>query len=346
MPEGRFGAGLPAGTIRYATDVALALSAVAGYRAGRPVPASGLGVAAQVWLPAVLGIDMVPGPPRPAPGGGWYHADLGAPGDEASFSRLLESLPGPAPAGPLARAAQEWRLAVTDYRARPAGSPAWPFTFADASAGEPQGFRVLDLTAMWAGPLATRILCDLGATVVKIEPSFRPDGFRAHPRLWSALNHGKQVVDLDLRSPADFRQFLDLAAGCDLVIDTFSPRVMPNFGLDRIRGGATRISMPAFGPGPERDWVAYGTGVHAVSGLGDMGGGRFAPGAVSYADPIGGLTLALAALAAMVGRERDTSPAAVETSLAASVQPLLSGGFPPGRLEEKPMVFPPNQNVF
>ena len=60
--------------------------------------------------------------------------------------------------------------------------------------------------------------------------------------------------------------------------------------------------MPVFPPGPRRHWVAYGTGVHAASGLGDVGGGGFAAPAVSYPDPLGGITAAFAALCAAVGR--------------------------------------------
>jgi hypothetical protein len=345
VPPDAFGAGLPAGTVGYAIGVALALSALAGYRAGRPVPVSGVGVAAQLWLPAVLGIDMAPGPPRPAPGGGCYHADLGSPGDAEDFARLLGTVRDSASAAEIAAAAQEWRLPVIDYRPAVTGPVTFPLTVASGvRMHESRGFRVLDLTGMWAGPLATRLLQDLGATVVKIEPSFRPDGFRGHPRLWSALNAGKSVIDLDLRTDRD--RFLARAGESDLVIDTFSPRVMPNFGLDELPGGATRVSMPAFGPGPDRGWVAYGTGVHAASGLGDLGAGHFAPGAISYADPVAGLTLALAALAAMIGRERGIPVGAIDTSLAAAIQPLLSMGAAGPRLVETPTVFPPNQNVF
>jgi hypothetical protein len=395
-PSGRFGAGLPSGTLDYCTGVALALGALAGR------PASGVAVAIQVRLPEVMAasygssFEMRPAPPRPAPGGGWVHADMGSRGDRESLERLLEVLGPSAAAGEVARAAQEWRLPVGDYRPRSASGAGHPLRFGPGkvTAGAWVGpLRVLDLTNMWAGPLATWLLRDLGAQITKVEPAFRPDGFRAfdgggihpggHPcdpgrdsALWNALNAGKDVVDLDLRMAADRSRFVELAAASDVVIDSFSPRVMPNFGLD-LPEGPLYASMPAFPPGPERDWVAYGTAVHAVSGLGDAGDGRFVPAAVSYPDPVAGFTAALGVLAAAAGRARGRGVGRVEGAIAASIQPitarspdpdrlladpagigadLLALGEERGLLEGRPVcgrsalhprtVFPDNQNVF
>ena len=348
MPPGEFGAGLPEGTIEHCIELARLLGGLAGARL-----VSGLGVAIQVRLPEVMaaaygsGHAMRPGRPTPAPGGGWLHSDLTGRDDAEMFDRVLSGLPASAVAADIAQAAQEWRLAVCDYR--PAGEArADVFTVepssSAAAAGEDRPFRILDLTNMWAGPLATWLLQDLGASVVKVEPSFRPDGFRAldgrgiHPdgrqcdpgrdsAMWNALNHGKQVVDLDLRRPSDMARFLDLAAGSAVVVDTFSPRVMPNFGLADRPGGATRVCMPAFRQdGAERDWVAYGTGVHAVAGLGDLGDGSFAAPSVSYPDPVGGFTAAVAAVSAVAavgGRHpRGRGWASVSTSLQAAVEAI------------------------
>lgn len=367
--------GLPAGTIDHCTAVALAIAAVAGWRGGRPVGVSAAAVAAHVRLPEVLGIDMAPPAPRAAPGGGFVHADLGAAGDDDDFERLLTTLPSGVDARGLALAAQEWRLPVCDYRPRQQGAPpapaaAHPVAIEAGPAAGYRGFRVLDLTAMWGGPLATRLLGQLGAEVIKVEAAARPDGFGAHPALWQALNEGKAVLDIDLRDGDGRAELLRVAETCDLVVDAFSPRVMPNLGLDSCPGGATRVALTAFGPGPERNWVAYGTGVHAVSGLGDTGGpgdagdtseGRYRPGPVSYPDPLGGFTAALAGLAAVVGRERGDSPGTMRTSLHAAIAPLVARSAPawtaPERsapaawsASEKPFpdlgVFHPNQNVF
>lgn len=336
-----YDAGLPTGTIEHCTGLALALGALAG------AAASGLGVAIQVRLPEVMAaaygsaFAMRPAPPQPVEGGGWLHSDLGAAGDRSTFDTLVSSLPPSATAAEVAAAAQEWRLPVCDYRSRPGGPPAWPWSFeaGAAPARGPRSRRVLDLTNMWAGPLATWLLRSLGWSVTKVEPAFRPDGFRAldgggiHPggvpcapgrdsAMWNALNHGKEIVDLDLRETADRERFVDLAADSDVVIDSFSPRVMPNFGLT-LPEGPLYVSLPAFPPGPARDWVAYGTGIHALSGLGDLGDGRFAAPAVSYPDPVAGFTAALAVVAALAGRERGVPIARVECPLFGAAQPLL-----------------------
>ncbi|HMC40627.1 MAG TPA: CoA transferase, partial [Acidimicrobiales bacterium] len=340
VPDGAFGAGLPEGTLEHCIGVALAIGALAGAQV------SGVGVAVQVRLAEVMaaaygsGQEMRPGRPVPAPGGGWLHADLTGPEDADAYDLVIGTL-GTAPsAAQIARAAQEWRLAVCDYRpARPPAPASSVFEVVPGTGGG-RPFRVLDLTNMWAGPLATWLLQDLGAEVVKVEPSFRPDGFRArdgrgiHPGgrpcepgrdsgMWNALNAGKQVVDLDLRRGGDRQRLVDLAAGSAIVVDTFSPRVMPNFGLADRPGGATRLAMPAFrADGPERDWVAYGTGVHAVAGLGDLGDGTFAAPAVAYPDPVGGFTAALAAVAAVAAGRVERAPAMISTSLEAAVAML------------------------
>jgi crotonobetainyl-CoA:carnitine CoA-transferase CaiB-like acyl-CoA transferase len=205
---------------------------------------------------------------------------------------------------------------------------------------------ICDLTAMWAGPLATWLLARLGATIYKVEPAVRLDGTRAlmgggiYPggvqrrpgedsALYQALNHNKVRVPLDLRSPLQRDQFLALARRCDVVIDSFTPRVMPNFGLpsEALNSGSGQpvvASIPAFGPGECRDRVAFGTGVHALSGLGDRGGGSFAAPSVAYPDAVAGLTAAFAIVAALVGRDRGHPVRQIEVPLADAIQPLLA----------------------
>ena len=356
-------AGLPPGTIDYAVGAALATAALAAHRAGLPVIVSELGVAIEVFLPDVMAVSYGapdwtrPGPPVAAPGGGWLSCDLGAAGDDERFAALLSTLPASTTAPDVAEAAQEWRLAVCNYRPWEQEEPEDPILSVAAAPlalplrparpGPPlEGVTVVDLTAMWAGPLATRILRTLGATVSKVEPAARLDGTRGldgkgiypggrqrHPgqdsALFNALNRGKDRLPLDLRDPAQRELFLSRARGADLVVESFSPRVMRNFGLEAPvlnsgTGRPTLVSVPAFGPGPRRDWVAYGTGIHALSGLGDLGDGRFAAPAVAYADPVAGFVTAFAAVAALTGRELGVGECHVEVPLMRAVQPLLA----------------------
>lgn len=366
--------GLPPGTIDYATGVALAIATLGGWRCSQVVSLTQTGVAAQIWLPAVMAAAyasptaMTPTSPVKAPGEGWVAADLGAPGDSESFDRLLDTLTKHADAAKVAFAAQDWRLPVCDYRPARTARPVHPIEVGSLEPsrerkppdGRPlQGIRICDMTAMWAGPLATWLLAGLGATVYKIEPPSRPDGFRAiggggiYPEgrqvepgqdsaMWNALNVGKLPIRLDLRDPGDRADFVELAGECDVLIESFSPRVMPNFGvLDDVAAAPappTVVSMPAFPAGPERNWVAYGTGVHAVLGLGDRGQGVFDAPPVSYPDPIAGLVAALAVTAAVVGRDRGLYCDRMEVPLASASQPLSAmatdsaGGGSPSEL--------------
>ena len=275
-------------------------------------------------------------------------ADLGAPGDEDAYARLLSTLPPGAGAGAIEVAAQLWRLPVVAYRGRPAGAtrpplaPARPARTdrafgAGIDASPLAGVRVLDLTAMWAGPLATWLLATFGAEVTKVESAVRPDGMRGQPALFAALDRGKTHVDLDLRHAAAVDELRERIAVADVVVDSFSPRVMPNLGLDpsalrRLQPDLVSVSIPAFPPGsPQQQWVSYGTGVHAFCGLGDLGGGRYAAPAVAYPDPLAGLAGFGAVLHALVAAGRsDASGAHVDVSLVDAAAPLAQVAGPAG----------------
>ena len=157
---------------------------------------------------------------------------------------------------------------------------------------------------MWAGPLCTRLLAEWGAEVTTIEPAVRPDGFRGSPAQFTVLDVGKRRVDIDLRTPAGRDAFERLVAQSDLVVESFSRRVMPNLGyadLRAINPAVSTVSIRSFPVGsPERDWVAYGRGVHAAAGLG-MWNGRPQPVPIAYPDPLTGFT-AFAACVAAIGR--------------------------------------------
>lgn len=317
---------------------------------------------ARLVAPLVLEADWPPpAPPMPV-GDGAVHANLFGPDLEA-FDRLQTALAADpdGAAERLAAEAQIWRLPVTPYRRLDQAVRAFPALPGRlASTGDENGGRgfrewvpvqagaaggiggrdrqerrprrrdqplVVDLTALWAGPLATALLADLGAEVVKVEPSVRPDGTARHQAFYGHLNSAKQVVDLDLREDPDRRRFEALLDGADLVIDSFSRRVMPNLGYGRSALAArwprlASLSITAFpSSAAEADWIAYGPGVHAAMGLGDCGPGRaFEPAPVAYPDALAGLA-AFAAAAVLLTRGPG-SPADTEVSLAAAVAPL------------------------
>jgi crotonobetainyl-CoA:carnitine CoA-transferase CaiB-like acyl-CoA transferase len=102
------------------------------------------------------------------------------------------------------------------------------------------GILVADFSRVLAGPLATMVLGDLGADVVKVEhpsgddtrrwgPPWAPDGEASY---YLGLNRNKRSVALDLKVPEDLAAATDLARRADVVIENFRPGVMERFGLD------------------------------------------------------------------------------------------------------------------
>ena len=141
------------------------------------------------------------------------------------------------------------------------------------------GLKVLDFSRVLAGPFAGRMLSDLGADVVKVEP---PDGDVT--RLWGKVvggvpgyyhqqNAGKRDICIDLRAPGTKALVLDLVAKADILIENYRPDVMPRLGLgyDALRAVNPRLimlSISGFGHnGPESHRPAYAPIVHAEVGL-------------------------------------------------------------------------------
>ena len=142
-----------------------------------------------------------------------------------------------------------------------------------------EGVRVLDLSRVLAGPFAGRMLSDLGADVVKLEPPQED-----LTRLWGAViggvpgyfhqqNAGKRDVCIDLSVPEGVALAKQLAAKADIVIENFRPGVMDRLGLGYRQLNAARkdlilLSISGFGQdSPESQRMAYAAVIHAESGL-------------------------------------------------------------------------------
>ncbi len=142
-----------------------------------------------------------------------------------------------------------------------------------------EGVRVLDLTRVVSGPVAGRILSDLGADVVKVEP---PEGDIT--RIWGEERHGvagffmqqnagKRNISIDLRKPAGVQLVIDLAAQADVVIENFRGGVMDRMGigwavLSAVNPKLVMCSISGFGQtGPEAHRQAYASVIQAESGL-------------------------------------------------------------------------------
>ncbi len=207
---------------------------------------------------------------------------------------------------------------------------------------------VADLSSLWAGPLAGRLLRRAGARVVKVESTRRPDGARlGPPRFFSRLNGGKASVALDLTSATGRRQLGELVAGADVVITGSRPRALEQLGLD-VEGamavGRTRLWLSITGYGTQGASgmrVAFGDDAAVAGGLvaRDQRGPCFLADAV--ADPLCGLASAVAALTALADGDAwvlDASMADVAGGLTGPPVPLggRTGGPPrdPGDPEE------------
>jgi crotonobetainyl-CoA:carnitine CoA-transferase CaiB-like acyl-CoA transferase len=197
---------------------------------------------------------------------------------------------------------------------RPDGGPRGPMS----------GVRVADFSMGWAGPLAARYLGDLGADVLKIESTDRPDWWRGWeiveaqdpplhelPRHFMAVNRSKRGVDIDLLSPEGRTIAETIIRRADVVIENHGPGVMERLGLGqaaqrRLHPGVISVSMPPFGfGGPLTGLRAYGSTVEQASGLPFVNGqADWTPSMqhVAYGDPVAGVYGAAAAIAALYGR--------------------------------------------
>jgi crotonobetainyl-CoA:carnitine CoA-transferase CaiB-like acyl-CoA transferase len=157
---------------------------------------------------------------------------------------------------------------------QPAGAPTPP----DTRPGLLDGVRVLDFTAMMSGPYATRLMADLGAEVIKVEPP-EGDHIRTRPptrdgrsTYFAQLNCGKKSLALDLKQPAAIALVKQLVASCDVVVENYRPGVMQRLGLDyetlaAIHPKLVYCSISGFGQtGSWAGRSAYAPVLHAASG--------------------------------------------------------------------------------
>jgi hypothetical protein len=194
-------------------------------------------------------------------------------------------------------------LAVPAAALPPPGPRPTPEPFRLHRLGEPgvAGGLVLDLSAMWAGPLCAHLLGRAGLGVVKVEDEQRPDGARhGDPELFAWLHHGHESVTLDFRSPAGRRALAQLVGQADVVIESSRPRALAQLGIDAAavvaaRPGVTWVSITGYGRDDPR--VAFGDDAAVAAGLVAYdcdGDPVFCADAV--ADPITGLVAAVATL--------------------------------------------------
>jgi crotonobetainyl-CoA:carnitine CoA-transferase CaiB-like acyl-CoA transferase len=195
-----------------------------------------------------------------------------------------------------------------------------------------QGLRILDFSRVLTGPHATRMLCDLGAEIIKIEP---PDGDLTrftNPRVNSLStyfiqqNVGKKNISLDMSKPEAVAIVKQLVMHADILIENFRPGVMKKLGLDYASLSALNpklIYASITGYGQTGPWVhrrAYAPVVGAESGLtnhqGMARGGQFANDPFSHADVYTAMETCAAVLAAVIQRHSTGRGQSIDIAMA------------------------------
>lgn len=212
-----------------------------------------------------------------------------------------------------------------------------------ASQGRPRDgdrpLRVLDLSSLWAGPLATSLLAQAGAHVLKIESPRRPDGARQGPEAFFDLMHaGKQGIALDLERTQDRAAFEALLDGADVVVESARPRALRQLGYDAagwVGGRAGRLWLSITGYGRAHEWIAFGDDAAIAAGLGwgpapGTSDGNAEPCFCgdALADPLAGLHAAAAVLAfAKQGRGALLDVSLRDVSARSAALPLDTAGL-------------------
>ncbi len=235
----------------------------------------------------------------------WLELDEPPPTTPATWSAVSAAVATRDPAELVERAVM---LGLPVSRVAEAAGPAVvDVALGEAAPGDARGLLVVDLSALWAGPLCGDLLAGAGATVVKVESTTRPDGARRGPEaFFDLLNARKRSVALDFASPAGVRMLGELVRRADVVIEASRPRALEQLGIQAaavVAGGGPRVwvSITAYGRA-EGLRVGFGDDAACAGGLVVWHGGVPMFCADAVADPISGLTAAAACLDALRAR--------------------------------------------
>lgn len=215
------------------------------------------------------------------------------------------------------------------------------------SAAPLAGIRVLELGHYVAAPFATRLLADLGAEIIKVEP---PSGdpvrewgarHKGSTPWWSVHARNKRCISLDLKKPEAKRIVLDLVRSCDALVENFRPGQLAKMGLGEAELRAAKPDLviariSGYGQdGPGRDQAAFGVIGEAIGGLRHLTDHK--PGTselppvrvgVSIGDSVAGIYAALGVLAALLRRDRTGVGGDIDVALSEAVFSLLEGALP------------------
>ncbi|MCD9198594.1 CaiB/BaiF CoA transferase family protein [Aeromicrobium wangtongii] len=187
--------------------------------------------------------------------------------------------------------------------------------------GPLNGVRVLDASTILAGPLASQVLGDFGADVIKIEHPIAGDGMRGHgpakdgvPIWWKEIARNKRTIGLSLSTPDGADIFRALVAQSDVVVENFRPGTLERWGvgpevLQELNPGLILVRITGFGQtGPYASRAGFGTLAEAMSGFAHLTGQADGPPtlpAFGLADSIAGIAASSAVSMALFARERN-----------------------------------------
>lgn len=213
-----------------------------------------------------------------------------------------------------------------------------------------QGYKVIDFSAVFAGPICARMLRDCGADVVKIESPGAGDwtrGVDGLTRVYAHFNAGKRSIAIDLKKSGGQQLARRLIDDADIVIENFRPGIMAKFGLDyaslkQDRPGLVYCSISGFGQsGPQVKRAAYAPIVHAASGF-DSVHTRAQAGIdprppnweIMIADILTGSYAFGAIQAALLGRERFGVGEYIDVSMMESMMSLIPAHIQAAQMAE------------
>ena len=211
--------------------------------------------------------------------------------------------------------------------------------------GALDGIRVIEVGTLISGPFAGRLLGDLGAEVIKIEPPGSPDPLRTwgqaeldgHHFFWTVHARNKKAVTLNLREERGRELFLELVARSDIIVENFRPGTLEkwNLGYDLLRQhnpGIILVRVSGYGQtGPEAHKAGYASVAEATSGLRHMNGFPGGPPprlALSLGDSLAGMFAVQGALAALYRRTVTGEGQVVDVALTESCLAIQESTIP------------------
>ena len=207
--------------------------------------------------------------------------------------------------------------------------------------GPLDGIRVLDISTLFAGPLAATFLGDYGADVIKVEHPRKPDAARGHGPAkeginlwWKTLGRNKRTVTLDLGTPEGAQLLLGLAAESDVLIENFRPGTLERWGigpaeLHAVNPKLVVARVTAFGQvGPYSARPGFGSLAEAMSGFAALTGEPDGPPTLppfGLADGIAALATSYAVMVALRSAEATGTGQIVDMAIIEPILMLLGG---------------------